>query len=99
MRHLRQLRRLTQHVRFLDEKADAIFSAWQQASQKSRRTRLLNQFKRLDKKLQAAFPRFHYKQKVLDEMVLVTENIRDKIAVGLRTIEEFEAQRKVWICS
>ena len=43
---------------------------------------------------QSAFPRFRYKQKVVDEMTLVTENIRDKIQASLRAIGECEAQRK-----
>ena len=94
LRHLKQLRRLIKRVRALDQQADAKFAAWQQATKKTQRRRLLNQFKRFDTKLQAALPGFHYKQKVLDEMMLVTENIRDKIQAGLRTIEEFEAQRK-----
>ena len=93
-RHLKQLRRLVKQVRTLDQQADARFAAWQQATKKSRRTRLLNQFKRFDTKLQAAFPRFHFKQKVLDEMMLVTENIREKLQAGIRTIEQLEAQRK-----
>ena len=93
-RHLKQLRRLIKRVRTLDQEADAKFAAWQQATKKSQRTRLFNQFKRIDTKLQAALPGFHFKQKVLDEMMLVTENIREKIQAGLRTIEEFEAQRK-----
>jgi RNA polymerase primary sigma factor len=92
--HLKHLRRLVKHVRALDQEADAKFAAWQQATSKSRRTRLLSQFKRLDMKLQRAFPRFRYRQKVLDEMMLVTENVRDKVRAGLGTIEGLEAQRK-----
>jgi RNA polymerase primary sigma factor len=94
LRHLRQLRRLMKRVHTLDQEADAKFAAWQQATRKNQRSRLLNQFKRFDTKLQAALPDFHYKQKVLEEMMLVAENLRDKIQAGLRTIEEYEAQRK-----
>jgi len=93
-RHLKHLRRLVRHVRTLDQQADTKFAAWQRTTNKAQRTRLLNRFKRFDKKLQAAFPRFHYKQKVLDEMMLVTENIREKLQGGVRTIEQLEAQRK-----
>jgi RNA polymerase primary sigma factor len=94
VRHLKHLRRLVKRVRMLDQQADAKFASWQHTTNKTQRTRLLNQFKRFDKKLQAAFPRFHYKQKVLDEMMLVTENIREKLQAGLRTIERLAAQRK-----
>ena len=93
-RYLKLLRHLVKRVRTLDRQADDRFAAWQKATKKPRRTRLLNQFKRFDKKLQAAFPRFHYKQKVIDEMTLVTENIRDKIQAGLRAIAALETQRK-----
>jgi RNA polymerase primary sigma factor len=93
-RHLKHLRRLVRHVRVLDEQADAKFAAWQRTTNKAQHTRLLNRFKRFDKKLQAAFPRFRFKQKVLDEMMLVTENIREKLQAGVRTIEQSEAQRK-----
>jgi RNA polymerase primary sigma factor len=94
LRHLKLLRRLIKRVRALDRQADDKFSACQQASKKSQRARLLYQFKRFDRKLQAAYPRFHYKQKVIEEMTLVTENIRDKIQAGLRAIEALETQRK-----
>ena len=93
-RHLKTLRRLVKRVRALDRQADEKFSAWQQASRKTQRARLLYQFKRFDRKLQAIYPHFRYKQKVVEEMTLVTENIRDKIQAGLRAITEFEQQRK-----
>ena len=93
-RLLKELHRLSKRVHTLDREADARFAAWQQATKQSERPRLLNQFKRIDTKLQAAFPGFHYKQKVLDEMMLVTENVREKIQAELRTIEAFEAQHK-----
>jgi RNA polymerase primary sigma factor len=93
-RYLKLLRRLVVRVRALDRQADDKFAAAQKATKKSRRARLLYQFKRFDRKLQAVFPRFRYKQRVIDEMTLVTENIRDKIQAGLRTIQELEAVRK-----
>jgi len=93
-RHLKLLRRLIQRVRTLDQQADAKFDGWQKASKKTQRARLLYQFRRFDRKLQAAFPRFRFKQKVLEDMTLVTENIRDKIQAGLRAIGELEQQHK-----
>jgi RNA polymerase primary sigma factor len=93
-RHLKLLRRLIKRVRALDEQADDRFAAWQKATKKIRRARLLHQFKRFDQKLQALFPRFCYKQRVIDEMTLVTENIRDKIQAGLQAIQAVEALRK-----
>ena len=93
-RHIKLLRRLIQRVRALDRQADDKFAAAQKAARKSQRARLLYQFQRFDRKLQAIFPRFRYKQRVIDEMTLVTANIRDKIQAGLQAIQELEAQRK-----
>jgi RNA polymerase primary sigma factor len=93
-RHLNVLRQLIRRVRVLDRQADDKFAGWQKATGKSQCARLLNQFKRVDRKLQALFPRFRYKQKVIDEMTLVSENIRDKMQAGLQAIEGLEAQRK-----
>ena len=93
-RHLKFLRRLVKRVRALDRQADEKFSGWQQAREKTQRARLLYQFMRFDRKLKAAYPRFHYKQKVIDDMTLVAENIRDKIQAGLRAVEALEKQCK-----
>ncbi|HSA09446.1 MAG TPA: RNA polymerase sigma factor RpoD [Candidatus Paceibacterota bacterium] len=93
-RHLKSIRHLAKRVRALDMQADEKFAAWQKAPRKVQRARLLYQFQRFNKKLQAAFPRFRFKQKVVDEMTLVTENIRDKIQTGMRAIEDAEAQHK-----
>jgi RNA polymerase primary sigma factor len=92
LRHLKQLRRLMKRVRTLDQEADTKFAAWQQATKKNPRGRLLNEFKRADTALQGALPGFHYKQKVLEEMMLVAENLSDKVQAVLHTVEDYEAQ-------
>src|SRR5262249_6182739 len=88
------LRRLVKKARSLDDEVDQKFVEWQKAAGRTQRSRLFGQFQRADRKLQAMYPRFHYKQKVIDEMTLVTENIRDKIHASLRLIEDFDAHRK-----
>jgi RNA polymerase primary sigma factor len=76
-RHLKRLSQLVTRLRALDHAADEKFMAWQQAANSRSRNRLLGEFKRLDKKIQAFFPQFHFRQKVLEEMTLVTENVRN----------------------
>jgi RNA polymerase primary sigma factor len=88
-KHLKQLRSLVKKVRELDERVDHQFEAWQQASPKARQ-RSLSALKRNDKQLQSFFPKFHFKQRIIDEMTLVTENIRDKMRASLQRIESFE---------
>src|SRR6266404_1308917 len=93
-RHLKVLRQLVKKVRELDQKVDEKYGRWQETSKAPFKDRAFNEFKKLDKKLQATFPRLFYKQKVIEEMVLVTQNIHDKIQASLRVISEMERQRK-----
>src|SRR5712664_3144048 len=51
-------------------------------------------FRKLDRKLQSTFNKFYFKQKVIEEMALVAENIHDKIQASLRSVEESESQDK-----
>lgn len=91
--HLKQLRRLVKQVRNLDQEVDAKYTEWLQEGEGNKKEKLLEAFKKLDKKLQGTFPKFYYKQKVIEEMTLVTENIHDKIQHSLRTIHDAETAR------
>jgi len=92
--HLRDLRKLVKSVRTLDQQVDDKYSAWQGAPNKAKRDKSQIEFKKLDKKLQDSFPKFFFKQKVIEEMALVAENIHDKIQTSVRTIAEWNAHRK-----
>jgi RNA polymerase primary sigma factor len=92
--HLKDLRKLVKVVRTLDQQVDDKYAAWQGAPNKARRDKTRVDFNKLDKKLQDSFPKFFFKQKVIEEMALVAENIHDKIQLSLRTIQEWEAIRK-----
>ena len=93
-RHLKVLRRLTKTVRELDRRVDEKYARWQEASKAAAREMLFNEFKRLDTKLQETFSKFSYKQRVIEEMVPVTQNICDKIHASLRVIGELELERE-----
>ena len=92
--HIKYLRKLVKTVRVLDQEVDEKYAAIEAAPNKAKRDKALAIFKKLDKKLQETFPRFYYKQKVIEEMALVAENIHDKIQTSLRIIEELEQHRK-----
>ena len=92
--HLRTLRRLVKRVRELDSKVDDKFAAWQGARHKASRARLLARLQKLDQKLQQTFVRFCFKPKVIDEIILVAENIHDKMQSSLRAIEELERRAR-----
>ena len=93
-KHLRSLRQLVKNVRALDQQVDEKYAHWQNGGSKAAREKALAEFQKLDRKLQTSFPRFYYKQKVLEEMILVSENIHDKIRASLRTIEEWEKHHR-----
>ncbi len=92
--HLKALRKLVKEVRTLDQSVDDQYADWQNAPQKGKRDKLAADFQKVDQKLQRTFPKFYYKQKVIEEMALVADNIHDKIQVSLRSILDFENQRK-----
>jgi RNA polymerase primary sigma factor len=56
------------------------------------RPKLQAQSDRLNAKLQAFFPKFFFKQRVVEEMSLVAENIHDKFQLSLRMIKELEGK-------
>jgi RNA polymerase primary sigma factor len=92
--HLGGLRKLIKLVRAIDRQVDEKYAQWQNAPVKTKRSRAVAAFKKHDRKLQLTFGRFYYKQKVIEEMALVAENIHDKIQLSLRAINEWEPQRK-----
>jgi RNA polymerase primary sigma factor len=90
--HLGELRRLIKQTRVLDQKVDERFASWQKCVQTSKKTRIFTAFRSLDARLQAIFPGFFYKQKVLEDIMLVAENVHERIRTSLVTIQEFERQ-------
>jgi RNA polymerase primary sigma factor len=92
--HLRALRKLVKEVRGVDQSVDDRYAVWQNGPSKARRDKLFKEFRKLDEKLQRTFHKFYYKQKVIEEMALVADNIHDKIQLSLRTIQDLENQRK-----
>lgn len=76
--------RLVKTVRKLDEQVDQAFAQWQAARAAGKGIeRCAARFKRLDRKLQNAFGKFFFKQRVIEEMALVAENIFDKLQLSL----------------
>jgi len=93
-RHLRNLRTLIKKVRTQDQNVDKKYLAFCKVNQKARREKLQKEFLKLDKKVQAMFPKFYYKQKVVEEMIVVAGNVHEKFQASLRRIQELEAMHK-----
>jgi len=92
--HLKTLQKLVSRGRELDAEVDRHFNLWRDAHQDSRRNRKHDEFLKLDKKLQATFPKFCFKQKVNEEIALVAENIHEKLQYSLRALADAQNQRE-----
>jgi RNA polymerase primary sigma factor len=92
--HLQALRKLVAQARGLDAEVDRHFNLWRAAHQNARRSREHDGFLKLDKKLQALFPKFRFKQKVNEEIALVAENIHDKLQYTLRALADAQNTRE-----
>jgi RNA polymerase primary sigma factor len=103
-KHIKVLRRLVKDVRTLDNTCDEKYAEWRVASNAKKKEKVWKEFKQLDQKLRTSFPKFYYKQKVIEEMSLVADNIHDRIQVSLRSIRMLESrkdadQQKIYIDS
>jgi RNA polymerase primary sigma factor len=91
--HLKDLRLLIKKVRGHDQKVDLKYAAWQKAAQKGRKEKLHKEFLKLSAKLQETYPKFAYKQKVIEEMIVVAGNIHEKFQTSWRHTQELEKLR------
>src|SRR5882724_2993496 len=91
--HLKDLRKLIKKVHTMDQNVDEKYFQWQKAQQKGRKEKLEKELKKLGAKLQETFAKFYYKQKVVEEMIVVAGNIHEKFQSSLRHIQELEALR------
>ena len=92
-KHLKYLRKLVKNVRAQDQLVDEKYASWQHSESARGKAKLETEFQKVDKKLQNMFSRFYYKQKVIEEMTMVTENIFEKINLSLLGIQELEKGR------
>jgi RNA polymerase primary sigma factor len=89
--HLKRLRRLVNQVRQLDAQMDRRY-ATQRAGKGSRARgqRFAALSPKLERTLQANFPKFCYKPKVVEDLVAVAINLHEKLEVVIRRIRELK---------
>lgn len=83
--HLEDLRVICAKVQNLDQQVDARYAQWRKASTAAKK-KLWSEFEKLDKKLQSTFVTFSYKPKVLEEMIVVADNIYERLQTSLNKI-------------
>jgi RNA polymerase primary sigma factor len=90
--HLKALRKLIGVARAADQKLDDAYAQLANGTEESQRNGLHDRFLKLDQQFQNTFAKFFFKQRVIEEMAMVADNVYDKIQSGLRLIRELEAQ-------
>ena len=93
-RHLKSLRRLVKDVRAIDHKVDEKYLSQLKAKNQSALTRAKKAHDENNTKLQKSFVKFFYKQRVIEEMSVVAENVHDKVVVGLSALVKASKARK-----
>jgi RNA polymerase primary sigma factor len=91
--HLKDLRKLIKKIHAADAKVDEKYFQWQKAAQKGRKEALAKELKKMGVKLQELFAKFYYKQKVVEEMIVVAGNIHEKFQASHRHLVSLETQR------
>ncbi len=91
--HLKDLRKLVKKIHAADSKVDEKYFQWQKAQQKGRKEAIAKELKKMGAKLQEMFGKFYYKQKVVEEMIVVAGNIYEKFQASLRQVTELESHR------
>jgi len=91
--HTRTLRRMMKKCRELDSMADAAFSA-SRTSNPSKLRKLREELSLLTRKLKLLFPRFCFKQRIVEEMSQVADNIAEKIQLSKTVIRQWEGKPK-----
>jgi RNA polymerase primary sigma factor len=95
--HTKALRQLVKKVRALDQEADAAYAELRAQADKAGAAKLAKlgeAFRKADARLQKNFGKFYYKQKVVEEMSVVAENILDKFQYSTKIITDLQQQRK-----
>ncbi len=92
-RHLRDLRTLIKKIRTLDQKVDEKYAQWRKALQKGRKEKLARDFRKMGVKLEEKFPRFAYKQRVIEEMIVVAGHVHEKLQTSWRVSQDLESRR------
>jgi RNA polymerase primary sigma factor len=88
--HLKQLHGLVKEVQVLDARADERYAERAKAGSAGCGAGSLARLREPETKLRATFPKFGYKQKVLEDILSVADNLQEQFQAALRRIQELE---------
>lgn len=92
--HLQILHRLVKKARETDAQLDVTYKQLRSTPGKALREKLQEQMKKLEKSACSMFPKFHFKPKITEEIMVVADNVRDKLRASLHALAELEQKAK-----
>ncbi|MEO5803446.1 MAG: RNA polymerase sigma factor RpoD [Verrucomicrobiota bacterium] len=92
--HLKILKKLVKKVYTLDRRLDEKYLDWAKARTKTKSEKFSRDLLKQNVKLEAIFPKFHYRPKFLEELTAVAANIHEALHLSVTHLEKFQKQRK-----
>ena len=92
--YIKSLRKLVKILKESDAKVDECFTEWQKAISRHEKEKLHAKYRKYCLNIRKQFPKFAFKHKVIEEMTVVAENIRDKFVACLNTVKEMDNPKK-----
>ena len=89
--HLHRLSKLNRDAAHLDHDLDHKYAAWQNGASPVEKQALQADLNRLQTKLEALLGKYCFKQKIIEEMSLVAENIHDRFLRSLNALAELKS--------
>jgi RNA polymerase primary sigma factor len=86
-KHSATLRKLLKEVGEIDQHMDHLFTRWREAASPQKKAKLQREMEVLSARLRKALPKFHFKQRVIEEMGQVAENIFEKMQCSIQVVE------------
>jgi len=84
--HLRFLRKLAKEARATDQIVGDAFNAWRDAASPGSKAARWMAFEKWNAKLRQMFPKFCYKQNIIEEIALVAENVLEKMQISMNSL-------------
>jgi RNA polymerase primary sigma factor len=91
-KHLKVLRRLNTSTRALDQEMDAQYARWQSAASPAHRKRIHAALQKLHRKLNAELPKYRYRQKIVEDIIVLAGSLHEKFHASLKHTRELEAR-------
>ena len=92
--HIKELGRLVRKIEVMDAEADRLYVEAGKAAGSARRKQLCAALEKANRKIRGLFPKFAYKQKAIEDIIVVAGNVHVKFQASVLQMRELDGQRK-----